>query len=215
MTGRPILARAAAVAVTLAAFTLAACAPIPSETKPHAIDRDKVADLFPEATTTLASGSAVGNVCFVPPQKDNTPVSDWSCDYRVDLPELSVASLIDALAAGPVEYRDEGVTSLVPPDTRLLGLERSATLKIVDIDLSEEIKDVSNPNNVRAYQQIVWTLTDPANRLDIDAVRVRIDGESTKVPTDDGPKDLAYRHNFHDSEPTPPTTKPKPSKSTR
>ena len=179
---RGVLATLLAGAIAL----LAACAPLPAENQPRAIDRDKVPDLFAAPTTTAPHGSEQGAVCFVL-QTAGSETSDSACIAAM-FTDVSPRTLFDALAAGPDdEQKKEGLTSLVPGDTELLGAEPAPDAPgVLVIDLSSEINSLSSPNNTIAYRQIVETLTNDINGLGVHAVRVKIDGKPTKIPTDKG-----------------------------
>ncbi len=125
-------------------------------------------------------------MCFVA-QTTGSDNSDSEC-IDVNLEDVSPRTLIDALAAGPDEHqKTRGLTSLVPRDTRLLGAEHAADdPSVLVIDLSSEINSLFSPNNIVAYRQIVETLTNGINGLGVDAIRVKVDGKSTKIPTDKG-----------------------------
>lgn len=193
--------------VGAAALVVISCAPLPAETTPRAIDRDKVSDLFPASSTTIPSSKVPGNICFVP-QEEGTDPSELECE-ELDLASLTAKYLIDALAVGPDEPLREfkGLTSLVPPDTRLLTSDPGDDDDTLIVDLSEQIADVSSPNNVRAYQQIVWTLTAPENKLDITSIGVQVEGERIKVPTANGPLWIATRKDFIERPSDTTTTK--------
>ncbi len=165
---------------------LAACAPLPAENRPRAIDRDKVPDLFAAPTTTSPHGTEQGAVCFVL-QTTGSETSESAC-IAARFTDISPRTLFDALAAGPDdELKKEGLTSLVPGDTELLGAEPAQDdPNVLVIDLSSEINSLSSPNNIIAYRQIVETLTNDINDLGADAIRVRVDGKATKIPTDKG-----------------------------
>ncbi len=168
-------------------------------------------DLFPAPTTTTPASIVQGRVCFVPEDEDEeTESPDLECE-EVDLEAVSPRFLVDALAAGPDDELREraGLTSFVPPDTRLLGSDPSHDGKTLIVNLSEEITDVSSPNNVRAYQQIVWTLTDRENQLGVDSIGVRVEGEQIKIPTESGSQWTAKRSDFIAKPSTSTTTRSK------
>lgn len=192
--------RATTVGSLLAAigFTLlAACAPLPAETTPRAIDREKVPDLFPVPTTTVPTSGEIGVVCFVS-QPTETQTSGSKC-AGVPVEDVNPRTLIDALAAGPDEKKsDQGITSWVPRDTRLLDAERAGDdATVLVINLSSEINSLSSPNNIVAYRQIVETLTNGINGLGVLAIRVKVEGKPTKIPTDKGQLTTADPSDFN------------------
>ncbi|HET8930032.1 MAG TPA: GerMN domain-containing protein [Acidimicrobiales bacterium] len=190
---------AGAVVLAIGLAVIAACAPLPAETTPRAIDREKVPDLFSTPTTTVAVSGEIGVVCFVS-QPTDTETSGSKCT-GVDLEDVNPRTLIDALAAGPDEQKiNQGITSWVPRDTRLLDAVRAgddATTLV--INLSSEINSLSSPNNVVAYRQIVETLTNGINGLGVHAIRVEVDGKPTKIPTDKGLLTTADIDDFNES----------------
>lgn len=146
-----------------------------------------------------------GIACFVPQRVNDTDEPELNCG-RVAVPQLSAGALVAALAAGPDDRQHAlGLTSFVPQNTRVLGVE-TASDGVLVVNLSGAINDVSSPNNTLAYRQIVETLTHPRNHLDIDAIRVKVDGKWTKIPTDDGPLTTARPSNFHSSSSSPPSS---------
>lgn len=193
MTGR----RASSIVVAICAIVASACAPLPAENTPRAIDHAKVPELFPDSSTTVPTVGVPGKVCFVP-QAGGPEIDELEC-RTVPLERLSPRTLVDALAAGPDEaQRDEGLATLVPQNTRLLGAVFDPDVTgVMIIDLSNAINQLSSPNNTLAYRQIIETLTDPKNQTGAKAIRVKIDGKFTKIPTDDGPMSQATPENFH------------------
>ncbi len=201
--------RVSIVAVALAALVglaAAGCAPLPSETAPRAIDRERVPDLFPAPTTTVATAGHFGSVCFVS-QVDSADQTESKC-IGVMLEDVNPRTLVDALAAGPDEdRREKGLTSWVPQDTRLLDAETSVDdPEILVINLSAEINSLSSPNNIVAYRQIVETLTNGINNLGVRAIRLQIEGKPTRIPTDRGQLITADPGDFTDSVATTTTT---------
>lgn len=197
---RPLLG-----ACTVAVIAATACAPLPTQAKPQVIDRHSVRDLFPAPVTTTSSGNT-GVVCFVPPIT-GTDDPHLECP-QVQLEDLDPRSLVDALAAGPDEaQRNAGLTTQVPQNTTLLDAELDPSTNVLTINLSSAINNVSSPNNTLAYRQIVATLTNPNNPLGANAVRVRVDGKDTKIPTDAGPLSVATNRDFGAAAAqSPPTT---------
>lgn len=193
--------RAVAAFLTVVALTAGACAPLPAETEPRAIDRERVSDLFPAPTTTVPPSGTTGAACFVEQTGDEQDSGAGSRCTGVVLEDINARTLIDALAAGPEEkLREEGLTSFVPQDTRLLDAERAPDdSRILVINLSSEINSLSSPNNIVAYRQIVETITNDVNRLGVYAVRVKVDGKSTKIPTDRGQLATADPDDFNDA----------------
>jgi spore germination protein GerM len=195
---RPGRTVAGAVVAAVGLVLGAACAPLPAETTPRAIDRGKVPDLFPAPTTTMPASGETGVVCFVS-QTSGTENSGSKCK-RTALEDVNPRTLIDALAAGPDERaRNEGLTSFVPQDTRLLDAERAGDdATVLLVNLSSEINSLSSPNNIVAYRQIVETLTNGVNGLGVHAIRVKVDGKPTKIPTDKGQLTTADPGDFNE-----------------
>jgi spore germination protein GerM len=75
-----------------------------------------------------------------------------------------------------------GLTSSIPRDTTLLGAERLAD-DLVQIDLSSNLFDVSGPELVNAFAQLVYTATE----LDsVRRVRFLVDGQPRNAFAFDG-----------------------------
>ncbi|HEY6417054.1 MAG TPA: GerMN domain-containing protein, partial [Acidimicrobiales bacterium] len=83
--------------------------------------------------------------------------------------------------ANPEEQAD-GITNLIPPDTRLESQPELARGTLV-VDLTNEIFDVEGEDQRTAFGQIVCT----ANGLDgVDFVRFLVNGRPTEVQADAG-----------------------------
>ncbi len=172
MTGR----RLTALVVVLAAVAalVGACS-LPTDRSPRAIDRTRLPELLqPDRSTTTSTPAS------------NAPAAQlWLVsDGEVSLVKRKVANrtpdvLVEAIRAPVSDLdREAGLTSFVPPDTRVL----SSSLKdhVLTVNLSSEMNGVSTPNNKIAYKQMVYTLI--KSIPDVRRVAFEIDGKPTKVP---------------------------------
>ena len=191
---------AAAAMVLIVALAATACS-LSAETSPRAIDKKKLpAILEPNATTTTsvpADQGAWARVCFVQQTNKNTPARLDCTPQR--LKKITPESLFEALATGPdpAERKSKGYSSIVPTKAQMLGASNVDEKGVMTINLSKEVADISSPNDITMYHQIVKTLTDPRNGLGVRAIALKVDGESKKIPTDNGPKSIATDTDFN------------------
>jgi spore germination protein GerM len=97
-------------------------------------------------------------------------------DVVREVPDQSPRSVITTLLETDSNSLDPGVSSNIPPGTRLLDILRDDEL--LTVDLSEEFNSVTGERFIRAVAQIVFTATDLSG---IDLVAFRVDGEPIEV----------------------------------
>jgi|Tabmets5t2r1_1033131.scaffolds.fasta_scaffold01972_2 spore germination protein GerM len=181
-------------AATLAVVTLAvvmlgvAGCGIPTDDSPRAISRENVPDDVADDTTEpTASQSTVGARIYLVQSPDDPrlvaverPVPASTSPTAGPDPAAVLETLLTA-TANPEEQAD-GITNLIPQDTRLASPPEMARGTLV-VDLTNEIFDVEGENQRAAFGQIVCT----ANRLDgVHFVRFLVNGEPTEVQVDSG-----------------------------
>jgi spore germination protein GerM len=180
---RTALCAAALVAVTLAA---AGCG-IPTDDNPRAISRENLPDEAVDATT---EATASQETVAVPISLVQSPEDPRLVDVERRVPVSSPATgpdpaavLETLLRATPnAQERSDGITNLIPQDTRLASQPELARGTLV-VDLTSEIFDVEGENQRAAFGQIVCT----ANALaGVDSVRFLVLGEPTEVQVDSG-----------------------------
>jgi hypothetical protein len=140
------------VLVVLAVALLGACG-LPSDGEPRAIAADKVPFSLLAPTSSLPAVDQTGG-----------PVEDL---YFFDGPKLRAVRLsvptrmpIDVLGqlVKGVPDSSNGVATAIPKDTRVLGAEFDESGVLV-VTLSSEILSVGDPDQGRAFGQLVWTAT--------------------------------------------------------
>jgi spore germination protein GerM len=175
-----------AVALALMALGVVGCG-IPTDDSPRAISRENVPDDVVDGTTeATASQSTVNAQIYLVRSPDEPrlvpverPVPAGSPAAGPD-PAAVLETLLTA-TANPQEQED-GITNLIPQDTRLRSQPELARGTLV-VDLTSEIFDVEGENQRAAFGQIVCT----ANELDgVHFVRFLVDGEPTEVQADSG-----------------------------
>ena len=164
--------------VVLAVLALAASG-IPLDGAPR--DVTAAEEPFPLTGTTTAPqdppgpGAAV-RVFLVAPDGLLSP----SNRSGPSTPGNAVRQLLRGLTQGDI---DQALQTRVPNGTSVLGLDGPDAAGVVVVDLSGEFTEVRGEGQVTAVAQVVYTLTDVAG---VAAVRFRIEGEDTAVPTQDG-----------------------------
>jgi spore germination protein GerM len=181
--------RTALGAAALAVVTLGVvgCG-IPTDDSPRAISRENVPDDVADDTTEATpSQSTVGAPIYLVQSPDNprlVPVERrvpaGSSPAAGPDPAAVLETLLTA-TANPEEQAD-GITNLIPQDTRLASQPELARGTLV-VDLTPEIFAVQGENQRAAFGQIVCT----ANLLDgVHFVRFLVQGEPTEVQVDSG-----------------------------
>jgi spore germination protein GerM len=175
-----------AMALAVVTLGVVGCG-IPTDDGPRAISRDNVpGDVVDDTTEATASQPTIGAPIYLIQSPDDPRLV--SVERRVPAgspaagpdPAAVLETLLRA-TANPQE-RADGITNLIPQDTRLASQPQLARGTLV-VDLTSEIFDVDGENQRAAFGQIVCT----ANALDgVDAVRFLVDGERRDVQRDSG-----------------------------
>ncbi len=170
----------------------AASCSLPADNHPRAIERDRLPALLSpnvsSTTTSVPADSPTAAVYFV---KDGRL-------HKVDrkVRSRSASALLEQLAAGPTDgEKDEGISSAVPPNTKVLSAELSKK-DVLTIDVTKDLVQLASPNNKTAYGQIVFTLI---KSLDVRLVAVNVAGKPTPIATDNGFVDRASLSDFSNS----------------
>ena len=175
------------LAVAVLALVLAGCGDDDAADEPaitgtsqtEATTTTEAATTTTEAATTEASADAptvdVYWIWTVDTSSAQTP-EQLAAGGRSSGSEVAMdpAAAVEALLEGPDELETEiGMTTLIPPETELLGLEISDGVAVVD--LSGAYEDMNGTfGETAAIAQVVFTLT----QFDtVDGVAFRIDGE--------------------------------------
>jgi spore germination protein GerM len=176
----------AAAALAIVALGVVGCG-IPTDDSPRAISRENVPDDIADDTTepTASQSTVVAPIYLIQSPDDPRLVA---VQRRVPAgspaanpdPAAVLETLLTA-TANPEEQAD-GITNLIPQDTRLVTPPELARGTLV-VDLTNEIFDVVGENQRAAFGQIVCT----ANRLDgVHFVRFLVNGKPTEVQVDSG-----------------------------
>lgn len=167
--------------------TVGAGCSLPTDSKPRVIQPDQ---LLPDPTaspsTTAVRPGNKGIVIYLIKNGSTVHVDRFASS-------ISANSLLSALLAPvPQEETNRGLSTFIPPKTRVLSTSRDKGLIVVD--LSKEMTNVASPNDKLAYKQIAFTLI--SGKLAIDQVAIEIEGKPIKIPTEDGPKDQVSMGDF-------------------
>jgi spore germination protein GerM len=179
--------RAAALAVVT--LGVVGCG-IPTDDGPRAISRENVPDDVADDTTeTTASQSTVGAPIYLVQSPDDPRLVPVERPVPAGSPAAGPdpAAVLETLLTATANPREqaEGITNLIPQDTRLASQPELARGTLV-VDLTAEIFDVEGENQRAAFGQIVCT----ANALDdVHFVRFLVQGEPTEVQMDTGATD--------------------------
>ena len=180
--------RAALCSAALAAVTLgAAGCGIPTDDNPRAISRENVPDEAVDATTedTASQGTVAVPISLVQ-SPDDPRLVDVERRVPVTSPATGAdpAAVLETLlrATPNAQERSDGITNLIPQDTRLASQPELARGTLV-VDLTTEIFDVEGENQRAAFGQIVCTANAIAG---VDSVRFLVQGEPREVQVDSG-----------------------------
>jgi spore germination protein GerM len=175
-----------AAALAVAALGVVGCG-IPTDDSPRAISRENVPDEVADDTTEpTASQSTVGAPIYLVQSPDDPRLVAVERRVPAGSPAagLDPAAVLETLLTATANPREqaEGITNLIPQDTRLASQPELARGTLV-VDLTNEIFDVEGENQRAAFGQIVCT----ANVLDgVHFVRFLVNGEPTEVQVDSG-----------------------------
>ena len=175
-----------AAALAVVALGVVGCG-IPTDDSPRAISRENVPDDVADDTTEpTPSQSTVGAPIYLVRSPDDPRLVDVQRPVPASSPaaDPDPAAVLETLltaTASPEEQAD-GITNLIPQDTRLASQPQLARGTLV-VDLTNEIFEIEGENQRAAFGQIVCT----ANRLDgVHFVRFLVAGEPTEVQVDSG-----------------------------
>jgi spore germination protein GerM len=174
------------VALAVVTLGVVGCG-IPTDDGPRAISRDNVPDdVVDDTTEATASQPTIAAPIYLIQSPDDPRLVPVERRVPAGSPAAGPdpAAVLETLlraTANPQE-RADGITNLIPQDTRLASQPELARGTLV-VDLTSEIFDVEGENQRAAFGQIVCT----ANALDgVDAVRFLVDGERRDVQRDSG-----------------------------
>jgi spore germination protein GerM len=176
-----------AAALAVVTLGVAGCG-IPADDNPRAISRENVpADVADHTTGATASEPTVDARIYLVQSSDDPRLVSVNRQVPADSPTagLDPAAVLETLltaTANPQEQA-EGITNLIPRDTRLASQPELARGTLV-VDLTSEIfDDVEGENQRAAFGQIVCT----ANVLEgVHSVRFLVEGEPSDVQSDSG-----------------------------
>jgi spore germination protein GerM len=164
---------------------------IPTDDEPRAISSESVPDdVVDDTTESTASQPAINVPIYLVRSPEDPRLVDVERSVQAGSPAAGAdpAAVLEALLTAtpnPQEQAD-GITNLVPQDTRLASQPELARGTLV-VDLTSEIfDDVEGENQRAAFGQIVCT----ANALEgVNFVRFLVEGEPTGVQADSGATD--------------------------
>jgi spore germination protein GerM len=160
---------------------------IPTDSAPRAIARENVPDEAVDTTTeaTASQPTVIAPIYLVQSPDDPRLVA---VDRRVPAGSPSAApdpaAVLETLlrATANAQERADGITNLIPPDTRLASQPELVSGTLV-VDLTTQIFTVEGENQRAAFGQIVCT----ADALDgVDFVRFQVEGEPAAPQVDSG-----------------------------
>jgi spore germination protein GerM len=175
-------------ALAVVALGVVGCG-IPTDDSPRAISSENVPDDVADDTTEPApSQSTVGAPIYLVQSPDDPrlvpverPVPAGTSPAAGPDPAAVLEALLTA-TANPAEQAD-GITNLIPQDTRLASQPQLARGGTLVVDLTPEIFNVVGENQRAAFGQIACT----ANALEgVNSVRFLVDGGGTGVQVDSG-----------------------------
>jgi hypothetical protein len=141
-----------AIALALLVAALSGCG-LPSDGAPRTIAAEKVpfALLAPTSSIPVAdqTGGPTEDLYYFDGAKLRA--------VRLSVPSRSPADVLGQLVKG-VPEPSNGVATAIPKDTRVLGAEIDPSGVLV-VTLSREILSIVDPDQGRAFGQLVWTAT--------------------------------------------------------
>jgi spore germination protein GerM len=173
-------------ALAVVALAVVGCG-IPTDDSPRAISRENVPDDVADDTTEpTASQSTVDAPIYLVQSPDDPRLVDVQRGVPASSPAVNPdpAAVLETLltATATSEEQANGITNLIPPDTRLASQPELARGTLV-VDLTNEIFEIEGENQRAAFGQIVCT----ANALEgVHLVRFLVDGEPAEVQVDSG-----------------------------
>lgn len=171
-----------ALALVLVLFGLvAASCSLPTDRSPRSIDPTKVPGVLQPATGAPSVEPGPGSTTIRLYFLNGTKLVPVDRTIRTEA-KPNARSALEALLAGPTnDEKALGITSQIPPDTKVLGLELKDG--VLTVDLSKEINQVGGTTSKSAYGQLTLTLTSVAG---INKVSFLTEGVQVAAPTDKG-----------------------------
>lgn len=163
--------------LVLLGVAMSGCA-VGTDEAPRDIEQGTVVGRDPNDDAQAAGGA--GRIYLTVPGVSGEPTRLRSVARDLgDDPDAVVAALL----AGPNgdEFTDQLRTAL-PDGLQVITLQRRAG-GIVDLDITDEIQQLSGDAQVLALAQIVYTMSELNG---IEAVRISVDGESVQWPDGNG-----------------------------
>jgi spore germination protein GerM len=214
------LARLLAPVLALALVGVAGGCGVPNDSTPRIIAASEREQLEATTTTTpavqeLAPTEAVIKVYLLDSKAGTLVPVDRMAGTSAP---ARVQALLD-LELTPAE-KDQGLVSLMPPDTKLLAGTHIEGVDLV-VDLSKEFNVVTGEAQNKAVAQIVYTATEGRN---VSNVAISVEGKRYDVPGEDGvAKPSLKRSDFRSFDPsasssttapstTPPTSNTSPGR---
>jgi spore germination protein GerM len=164
---------------------------IPTDDSPRAISNESVPDDASDDTTdATASEPTVPAPIYLVQSPDDPRLVEVERRVAAGSPTArpDPAAVLETLLGATPNSREQanGITNLVPEDTRLASQPQLARGGTLVVDLTNEIFDVEGENQRAAFGQIVCT----ASALEgVNSVRVLVQGETTGVQVDSGSTD--------------------------
>lgn len=161
---------------------------IPTDDNPRAISSESVPDAAVDNTTEpTASEPTVAAPIYLVQSPDDPRLVPVERRVPAGSPGAGPdpAAVLETLLTATANPREqaEGITNLIPQDTRLASQPELARGGTLVVDLTSEIFDVEGETQRAAFGQIVCT----ANALDgVHFVRFLVQGESREVQADSG-----------------------------
>lgn len=142
-------------------------------------------DANPTSSTTLPESlsTTTVEVYFLQRQGDTSVLVSVSREVRKSEATLPGTRIAPLLAAPTRGEQQQGLTTAIPPATKLLRAPAPAGSDDLLIDLSSELFDAQGQDLANAFGQIVWTVTEIPG---ITGVRFLRDGVAINAVDDQG-----------------------------
>jgi spore germination protein GerM len=174
--------RRLALALALAVLALTTACGVPEDDSPQELSAEQVpADLLETPTSTTAPIQVIpierqAELFFVNGEGEVQGVTR-------EVEDQSPEKIIQALLATDTQSLDPGLTSNIPPETRLLDIfSAEDDDDVLVVDLSEEFTTIVGGSFIAAVAQIVFT----AEAAGFDAVAFQVDGDPIEVQDEAG-----------------------------
>jgi spore germination protein GerM len=169
------------VAGAVGLLLFAAGCGVPEDDSPQELSLEEVpADLRETPTSTTAPIQAI------PPERQ-AELFYVNADGEVEgvtreVEDQSPRMVVRALLATDTQSLDPGLTSNIPPETRLLDIQVDDEDDVLVVDLSDEFTTISGDSFIAAVAQIVFT----AEAAGYDSVAFKVNGDPIEVQDEDG-----------------------------